>query len=140
MDLPDINVWLAFVDENHLHHAAATRYGQEIGDLPIAFVRVTMLGFFRLSTQAGVLSRPLDHTEAWEVYRQFLALPKIRFLPEPDGLDTHFQTLTTQAILPHRLWTDAYLAAFARAGGHRIVSFDEDFARFPDLDFLHLKA
>ncbi len=32
--------------------------------------------------------------------------------------------------LPYRLWTDAYLAAFALAGGYRLVSFDRDFLRF----------
>ncbi|MFY7913869.1 MAG: PIN domain-containing protein [Rubrivivax sp.] len=32
--------------------------------------------------------------------------------------------------LPARLWTDAYLAALARASGLRLVTFDRDFERF----------
>lgn len=36
-------------------------------------------------------------------------------------------------------WTDAYLAAFAAAGGHRLVAFDADFSRYPGLAFLHLR-
>jgi predicted nucleic acid-binding protein len=38
-----------------------------------------------------------------------------------------------------RQWTDAYLAAFARAGGLRFVSFDGDFTRFEGLNLLRLE-
>lgn len=140
MDLPDINVWLALVDGNHAHHAAASRYWSENADADAAFVRVTMLGLLRLSTQPRVLSRPLSADEAWAIYRQYLAQPQIHFLPEPPDLDRHFASLSTQPGLPRQLWTDAYLAAFAIAGGCRLVSFDSDFARFPGLHFLHLVA
>jgi hypothetical protein len=51
-----------------------------------------------------------------------MALPNIQLLAEPAGLDARFQTLTAQAVLTHRFWTDAYLAAFAPAGGCRLVS------------------
>jgi predicted nucleic acid-binding protein len=39
-----------------------------------------------------------------------------------------------------RHWTDAYLAAFATAGGYRLVSFDAGFARYPGLAWLHLRS
>ena len=41
---------------------------------------------------------------------------------------------------PARLWTDAYLAAFAAAGGLRLVTFDKDFARFGELARLQLQT
>lgn len=137
-DLPDINVWLALVDKRHVHHVAAKRYWEE--DIPktLAFCRITMLGFLRLSTSAPAFPNPLSPQEAWATYRQFLAIPTIRFLSEPSGLDDHFHALTTAPALPNRLWTDAYLAAFAIAAGCRIVSFDGDFQRFTGLNFLHL--
>lgn len=138
IDLPDVNVWLALVDENHALHRAASHYwNEEIGP-QTAFCRVTMLGLLRLSTRPRVLSRTLSHDEAWQIYRRFLALPEVQFLPEPGSAEHHFATLTLTTSLPHRLWTDAYLAAFAIAGGCRLVSFDGDFRRFPALDFLHL--
>ncbi len=136
MDIPDINVWLGLVDQNHIHHAAAAKYWHE--GTEIAFTRISMMGFFRLSTQPGVLSRALSTAEAWGIYRQFLADSRHVFLAEPKLLERELQNLTTQADLPHRLWTDAYLAAFAMAGRHRLVSFDADFSRFPGLNFLHL--
>mgnify|MGYP002129610921 CR=1 FL=1 len=73
-------------------------------------------------------------------YRQFLALPVVCWLPEPAGTDAHFESLTKGNGFIHRLWTDAYLAAFAQANPCRLVSFDADFNRFAGLDFLHLSA
>ena len=138
MNIPDINVWLALVDQNHTHHASAARYWQDISKTEVAFTRVSMLGLLRLSTMPGVLSRPLSAVEAWAIYRQFLSDPNHRFLDEPATLEYHFAALTAQGALPHRLWTDAYLAAFAIASGCRLVSFDADFSRFPGLNFLRL--
>lgn len=140
MDILDINVWLALTDRNHVHHAPAARYWEEIADPQIAFTRTSMMGFLRLSSQPHVLSRTLTNAEAWAMYHEFMALPNVRLLVEPITLDLHFQALTAQTGLPHRLWTDAYLAAFAIASGSRLVSFDSDFTRFPGLNFLHLQA
>jgi hypothetical protein len=58
-DLPDVNVWLALVDDNHAHHDAAVAYWRDESYPEIAFCRVTSLAFLRLSTHPKVLSRPL---------------------------------------------------------------------------------
>lgn len=138
MDIPDINVWLALTDHNHVHHAPAAHYWEEVAAPKIAFTRITMLGLLRLSTQPRVLSRTLTPPEAWVVYHDFTALSHIQFLAEPAALESHFQTVTASEF-PHRMWTDAYLAAFAIASDCRLISFDADFSRFPGLHFLHLK-
>lgn len=137
-DLLDINVWLALVDKRHVQHQAASRYWETQAAETLAFCRVTALGFLRLSTHARARANPLSPQEAWAIYRQFLAIPILRFLAEPAGLDEHFQTLTCTPAFPHHLWTDAYLAAFCLAGNYRLVSFDGDFQRFTALNFLHL--
>ncbi len=139
-DLLDINVWLALVDEGHRHHESAARYWKASAHHPLSFCRVTMLGFLRLSTQAHVLSEQLSPHTAWATYQQFLRIPTISFLPEPADLDSTFSPLTEATNFLHRLWTDAYLAAFAITSGCRLVSFDADFSRFPQLNFLHLQA
>lgn len=139
-DLLDINVWLALVDEGHCHHQSASRYWQQSTHHRLSFCRVTMLGFLRLSTQAHVLSEQLSPQTAWATYQQFLSIPTIQFLPEPEKLEATFFKLIEAPDFSHRHWTDAYLAAFALTSGCRFVSFDADFSRFPQLDFLHLKA
>ncbi|WP_295400132.1 TA system VapC family ribonuclease toxin [uncultured Thiocystis sp.] len=137
-DLPDINVWLALVDENHIHHTTAKRYWRDQLTDQAAFCRITMLGLLRLSTQPRVLSRTLTHEEAWRIYRQYLDNPAVCFLAEPASTEAQFAALSLGGDLPHRLWTDTYLAAFAMTTGCRFVSFDSDFKRFSGLNFLHL--
>lgn len=139
-DLPDINVWLALIDKRHVQHQAASHYWESQASESLAFCRVTALGLLRLSTHARVMANPLSSQEAWGIYQQFLAIPILRFLVEPAGLDEHLQALTCAPAFPHRLWTDAYLAAFCLAGNYRLVSFDGDFQRFSALNFLHLAA
>ncbi len=138
IDVPDINVWLPLVDENHMHHDAALDYWNQRRADQVGFCRISMLGFLRLSTQTRVLSRTLTNSEAWAIYRRYLALPQVRFLAEPANLEQHLAALTLTTAVPNRLWTDAYLAAFALAGNYRLASFDSDFQRFAGLDFLHL--
>lgn len=138
MDIPDINVWLALVDENHQHHVAALGYWNQARADHVGFCRITMLGFMRLSTQPRVLSRTLTNPEAWDIYQRYLATPNLVFVVEPGNLELHLLALTQDTSLPNRYWTDAYLAAFALATHARLVSFDHDFLRFEGLDFLHL--
>lgn len=140
MDLPDINVWLVLVDERQVHHARARHFWEQEAADKLVFCRVTMLGFLRLSTHRQVMPNPLSAEEAWATYRQFLALPVVRLLTEPVGTDVHFEGFSTGSGFVHRLWTDAYLAAFAQANPCRLVSFDADFKRFAGLNFLHLSA
>ncbi len=141
VDLPDVNVWLALTDERHVHHQAAKHYWNEQRADQIAFCRVTMLALLRLVTHPKVMSgAPFTHEEAWNIYRTFRSLPITRFLSEANTLETTLETLTANHDLPHRLWTDAYLASFAISNSSRLISFDTDFMRFPDLDWLVLKV
>ena len=138
IDLPDVNVWLALVDENHVHHSLAQGYWQDESGEIVAFCRVTALGFFRLSTHQKVLSSPLTTRAAWKIYREYLSNEAVEFIHEPQGLDSVFQLITCDPSFKHRLWTDDYLAALAISSGARIVSFDGDFSTFDGLNFLHL--
>jgi toxin-antitoxin system PIN domain toxin len=141
VDLPDVNVWLALTDDRHVHHPVAQLYWNERRAAKVGFCRVTMLALLRLVTNPQVMSDlPFTHAEAWNIYRTYRNLPIIRFLPEPDTLEPTFAALSSDAAVPHRLWTDAYLAAFAISTGIRLVSFDADFQRFPNLDLLLLKG
>ncbi|WAC20382.1 PIN domain-containing protein [Luteolibacter sp. SL250] len=136
IDLPDVNVWLALADSDHAFHRPARAYWGGLRPEGLAFCRVTMMGFLRLVTHPKVMAgRPYTRTEAWEIYRTFRALPEVTFLKEPDDVEIHFESLE----FSQRLWTDAYLAAFALSGNHRIVSFDADFQQFSGLELLLLE-
>lgn len=129
-DLPDLNVWLALAIAEHPQHDAAQAYWREQAAARIWFCRVTMLGLVRLLTQPRLMGEAaLGLREAFEVYLRFAALPEVGLCTEPADCEQVLASLLDPA-LPARLLADAYLAAFACAGGLRLVTFDKDFARF----------
>lgn len=138
-DLLDANVWVALVATDHVHHERALRYWQEESAETVAFCRITALAFLRLVTNAHVMQHAvLTSGEAWALWQEWLRLPEVSFLNEPVGMDEQLGQFSRVMSIRPRLWTDAYLAAFAIAGGHRIVTFDEDFRKFVRLDLLRL--
>jgi len=64
----------------------------------------------------------------------------VQFVDEPAGLDARLKQLARGAKAARDFWTDAYLAAFARCGGLRLVSFDAGFIRHEDLACLLLET
>ena len=139
IDLPDINVWLAFSAADHPHHGRARRYWYEESADRLAFCRVTALGFLRLATNAVVMSgQPLTVPQAWQAYAAFRRLPEVVLAAEPEDCEASLEPWALRNGFTHRQWTDAYLAAFAKSGEFRFVSFDRDFSRFEGLEFLHL--
>lgn len=140
-DLLDLNVWLALTVESHPHHDIARRYWRQEGAAThaIHFCRVTMLGFLRLLTQPKLMGpAACTPAQAAERYLALLALPEVEMTAEPAGCEDALLEYVRQSWFLPRLWTDAYLAAFARSGGYRLVTFDADFGRFRELQRLHL--
>jgi toxin-antitoxin system PIN domain toxin len=119
-----------------LHEAALDYWNQQRAN-GLAFCRISMLGFLRLSTAAGVLSRTLKNCDAWAIYQRYQAEAKVKFLAEPINLEQYLAALTVTLEIPNRLWTDADLAAFALAINARLVSFDSEFQRIAGLDLFH---
>jgi toxin-antitoxin system PIN domain toxin len=141
IDLPDVNVWLAFSVADHEHHQRARRYWYEESGDRLAFCRVTALGFLRLSTNAAAMGgQPLTVPQAWQAYQAFRDLPEVVLADEPEDCEVWLGEWALGNHRASRQWTDAYLAAFARAGGFRIVSFDGDFTRFKGVDLLRLEV
>lgn len=139
VDLCDSNVWLALALSRHLHHAAAREWLDAVEDPGSAlFCRATQQTFLRLLTNAAVLrpygNPPLTNREAWKAYAALLADDRIAFrAEEPAGLEAHWKRLALRDSASPKAWMDAYLAAFALAGGHRMVTTDRAFEQFQDL-------
>jgi uncharacterized protein len=141
IDLPDINVWLAFSVADHAHHQRARSYWYEESADRLAFCRVTALGLLRLLTNGTAMGgQPLTVPQAWQAYRAFHDLPEVMLAAEPEGCEDWLERWALGQRATARQWTDAYLAAFAKAGGLRLVSFDGDFTHFDGLDLLRLEA
>ena len=138
VDLPDVNVWLALSATHHPHHARALAYWAHEAAPEVSFCRVTMLGLVRLLTQPRVMgAAALTPTAALTIWKQWRRLPEVSHRAESPSCDASIERLV-DAGLPARMLTDAYLAAHALSAGLRLVSFDQDFHRFADLNLLLL--
>jgi uncharacterized protein len=140
IDLPDVNVWVALTDTTHVHHRRALTYWNSERSERIAFCGFTRGGMLRVMTNPKAMSgKPFDLSDAWSRYRQFADLREVDFLPDGRSFESLMAGWCRSSSFPHRLWTDAWIAALALEHGCRVVSFDADFAKFPGLDFLLLR-
>lgn len=141
VDLLDVNVWLTLSLPDHPHHSRALAYWHDESVAELAFCRVTALAFVRLCTNSTVMGGdPLSVARAWALYRSYCDLPHVVFAAEPRNCEIQLGAWAGEERFGQRLWTDAFLAAFALAGGFRLVTFDGDFSAFPELNLLHLKV
>lgn len=140
MILCDSNLWLALALSKHVHHGAARTWLKTVADVRSTFFcRATQQAFLRLLTHAAVLAPygnpPLTNRQAWHAYEALLADDRIVFrADEPAGLDVRWKQFALRGTASPKLWMDAYLAAYALAGGHRLVTTDVAFRQFRGLD------
>ena len=66
----------------------------------------------------------LSSREAWKTYQAMRDDERIQFYEEPFTLEPECRKLTNQSQPTPKVWTDAYLAAFARAASMQLVTLD----------------
>ena len=138
----DANVFLAASIEAHVHHDPAREWVESIEPpSTMGFCRVTEMSCLRLLTQPIAKGfRPLTNRDAAAVYLAWRRDERVEMMDEPSGLLEFWPRLALRDNCSPKLWTDAYLAAFAIAGGCRLVTFDGAFRQFEGagLDLSHL--
>jgi uncharacterized protein len=138
-DLLDVNVWLALTVQGHPHHRAGRKAWTQL--TRPSFCRQTHLGLLRLLCNPHVMGRAvLEPAGAWAAYQPLIDADAVEFVDEPAGLEARLKHFAKGARAARDFWSDAYLAAFARCAGMRLVSFDSGFTRYKDLDFLLLET
>jgi uncharacterized protein len=132
MVLPDINVWLALTFLSHVHHHSAKSWFDALpGDRRCCFCRFTQQGFLRLANNPKAFPQDaVTQDRAWKLYDTIESDPRIEFATEPPQLEPIWRQLTGYPRFSPNAWSDAYLAAFAVAGGYELVSFDQGFKQF----------
>jgi uncharacterized protein len=133
--LCDVNVLLALVTDRHTFHAAAVRWLDGVPAGGATICRIAQTGLLRLLNNPAVMREDvLDTTACWDLWRRLLEDERVRFTPtEPPGLDAAFERFTSGRAFTPRLWTDAYLAAYAQTSGLTLVTFDQGFRQFNGL-------
>ena len=131
MHLPDINVWLALAFEIHFHHEAAKSWFEETEPDSCAFCRLTQQGFLRLATNPAVFrDEAATMDAAWSYYDRLLGDERVYFMREPEGLEESWKRYTRNQTFSHKVWNDAYLAAFAQTANLGIATFDLGFREY----------
>lgn len=133
MHLVDANVLLYAVNADAAHHDRSRRWldGALSGADTVAFAWIALLAFVRLSTKVGLFPAPLsveaamDRVDAW-----IGAAPAVLLEPAPDHAQV-VRRLLLDVSAGGNLVNDAHLAALAIEHRCDIVSFDNDFSRFP---------
>lgn len=134
--LCDVNVLLALAYGRHAHHRSAAAWLATINEAEAVVVcRQTQLGLLRLlSTRAVMGADVLDVTGCWAVLDVLMSDERFAFAAEPLGFESEFRRAMRGASVSPKLWQDAYLAAFAIAGGLTLVTFDTGFKAVEGLE------
>jgi toxin-antitoxin system PIN domain toxin len=134
--LLDVNVLLALATDRHPHCAAAAAWMETLDAGQAVVCRVAQSGLMRLLNNPAVMQdEVLDTTRCWAVWRGFLQDERVQFaLTEPPGLDEAFERFTRDHPFSPKLWTDAYLAAYAVTAQLQLATFDAGFRDFPGVE------
>lgn len=140
--LADVNVLFAFVAECSVHHAKVRSWWRELPGNRILYVcRPVQAALLRLLSTLVVMGpEVLTLPQAWCIYAGLLATRRFSFALEPRGLDPEWERLCRPFKDAPKVVSDSYLAAFAIAGGYRLITLDKAFSQFRGLDCTVLSA
>jgi toxin-antitoxin system PIN domain toxin len=113
--LPDANVLIALLVDDHVHHAAAETWFVSLSG-NFATCPVTQGSLMRLLIREG---QPAAAARA--ILSETTAHARHEFWPD----DVPYTDVPVPGIVGHRQVTDAYLAQLARARGSRLATFDQ---------------
>jgi uncharacterized protein len=124
--LLDVNVLIALLDVDHVHHARAAAWLNENIAAGWASCPITQNGCVRIMSQPGY-PNALPAARVAERLREAVGTPHHLFIPEDLSL-LDAARFDTEQLLGHRQVTDAYLLGLAVAHGLRLVTFDGSMA------------
>jgi len=133
--LYDANIWVALTFAAHPHHAqAVAHFATRTPESPAYFCRATQQSFLRLASSPAILeaygATGLTNADALRVLIAWTALPQVRYVEEPAGLELRWHELAGVKTASPKIWMDAYLAAFAITQNIELVTLDQGFRNF----------
>lgn len=138
--LADVNFLIALLHRRHVASPTASAWLEE-QDAPrcVALSRVAQMGVLRILTNPAWLGEEVLPARAvWEAWDLMLGDDRFVQVVEPSTLEAEWRLLTEDFPPGRCAETDTYLAAFARAGGYRLLTFDRGFRRFEGLNAMIL--
>lgn len=135
MKVVDANVLLYAVNADSTHHDSSRRWLDDglNGSDTVGFTWLAITAFIRITTKVGMFPSPLTTIEATELVRGWLAAPGARVLEPTVAHLNVLARLLAEVGTGGNLVSDAHLAAIAIEHRADVVSYDDDFGRFPGL-------
>ncbi|MDR2347382.1 MAG: PIN domain-containing protein [Bifidobacteriaceae bacterium] len=138
MKLVDANVLVYAVDTASPHHAAAKRWldAALAGPEPVLLPWLSLLAFVRLTTNPSLSEAPLTTEQAFDIVELWLSSPAAE-VPQVDAelARSLRELLAATGGRGGNLANDAFLAALALRRRAQVVTFDNDFGRFPGVSW-----
>lgn len=122
ISLFDVNVLIALVDGDHLHHETATQIFQETVLDGWATCPITENGFLRILGHPSYPGGPGSPEEARRLLAAYRAAPGHQFWA--DDISLTDRSLIDE-LPPSKGLTDVYLLALATKHGGKLVTFDQ---------------
>lgn len=133
----DSNVWIALAMSAHPGHAPAkAAFRAASPGRPALFCRATQQSLLRMLSTPKITAPygvTMTNRDALALYDAIAPLPAVGYADEPAGVGPQWRALADLPTSSPKRWMDAYLAAFAIAGGLTMVTLDVAFASFPGL-------
>lgn len=129
----DANVLIYAVNSDAYRHEASRRWLDEAlsGASSVGLAWMPLLAFVRLITKPGLFATPLSVTDAMTQVDDWLAQPAAHLLAPGERHARILAELLRAVGTGGNLVNDAHLAALAIEHRATVVSFDNDFGRFP---------
>jgi uncharacterized protein len=133
----DVNILIYAVNRDAALHSRAkswleaTLLGTEIIGVPW----IVILAFLRLTTRAGFFRNPMPLEAAFDMLDSWLEQPSVVIVDPGSRHRTILRQLLSAIGTGGNLTSDAHLAALALEHRAELCSFDQDFGRFPGLQW-----
>lgn len=130
--LLDVNVLIASIFADHIDHAKARTFVEELAEFYTS--PTTQGGFLRFATRPWKNEQKIEQpprlsmAEAKQKLVELTAAQRHRFIPD----NAAFTELGLRSMQGHRQWTDAYLLHLARKHGLVLASLESRMANLDD--------
>ncbi len=107
----------------------------------VGITRITQIAVLRLQSNPAVMGVGVcDGRAAWAVMDGLFEDRRMVLLSDPPELDQRLRESTMKIKYFPKVWSDAFLAAFALAAERRLVTFDQGFRAYRGLDVEVLRS
>jgi len=135
----DVNVLLNAHRSGQEHHEVARGLLEAVVNAPEPFAlsELVLSSFVRIATNPRAFAVPTPLDDAFRFAERLLVRPNARIVRPGDRHWRIFEQLCRRTQARGALIADAHHAALALEHGCEWISFDRDFAKFPDLRWRH---